>query len=393
MTPTIRQLEQEEAIKALHFLNNYAFRPSPPLPDFEPFAERIRKREGAAYYAVMVEGQPQSIACSTTPLIQNLRGEMFPMGGVANVATHPSARRKGYVRSLMRHMFHEFKTQEIAVSCLYPFRESFYQRLGYITLPQPKKHIFKPESIRDVLKIPRSGSVDLVSFTEGYPTYRQLLETLQPEIHGMALFTDPKVEASESRNTWLAIAKKDQETIGVMQYQLKEGMMEQTLKAVDFLFKCPEGKFLLLDWIARHIDQASSAEVWLRPDMFGENLFTDIRPTYEGVFLSPMARIMDVAGLEGLPVGSGEISLKISDNDCPWNNGVWRFSAKAGQLILTPTEKPECDLTIHGLTALVYGVGQPEEFSLRSWGNPDHAQQFHLRQLFPAAVPFLHAMY
>jgi predicted acetyltransferase len=393
MTPEIRKLEQEEAIKALHFLNNYAFRPTPPFPDIEPFAERIRKREGAAYYAVMSEDAPLSIACSTSLFIQNLRGSLFRMGGVANVATHPAARRKGYVRDLMRHLYQTFKDQEIPVSCLYPFRESFYERLGYVTLPQPKKHIFKPESIRAVFNLALPGHVELVPFTEGLPTYRQILEALQPATHGMALFDNRELYAVEARETWLALARIDNETVGVMQYQLKEGMMEQILRATDFLYTCPEGKFLLLEWIARHIDQAATAEIWLRPDIFGETLFTDIRPSYEGVFLAPMARVVDVEGLKGMPVGTGQITLEIRDEDCPWNNDVWRFSAGEGRLALKPAEQPECWLSIHGLSAMVYGVGHPEEFALRSWGDPDQEQQIRLRQLFPAQTPFLHAMF
>ena len=55
--------------------------------------------------------------------------------------------------------------------------------------------------------------------------------------------------------------------------------------------------------------------------------------------------------------------------------------------------KPGIALSIQGLTALVYGVYGPEEFSLRGWGDPDKETQSQMRQMFPSVTPFIHAMY
>ena len=65
------------------------------------------------------------------------------MGGVADVSTHPKARRKGYIRQLMRFIYEQLKNQGYVLSCLYPFRESFYERLGYVTFPQTRQAIIK----------------------------------------------------------------------------------------------------------------------------------------------------------------------------------------------------------------------------------------------------------
>lgn len=95
MTIEIKHLTLEESIEILHFLNSYAFRPTPPLPDFEDYVERIRHRRGGKYYALFEGDQPLSI-CASIEFTQNIRGRILQMRGVANVATHPSARRKGY---------------------------------------------------------------------------------------------------------------------------------------------------------------------------------------------------------------------------------------------------------------------------------------------------------
>jgi predicted acetyltransferase len=393
MTIEIRRLDLEEAINIAHFLSPYAFTPTPPLPEFEQFAEKLNSREGANYYAVFVDNEPLVISCETTPFSQNLRGSLFKMAGVAGVASHPAARRSGYVRKLMHYMYQEFEKNGYAVSCLYPFKESFYQRLGYVTLPQPKKMSFNASNLQPVLNLDIEGSYDLVSYEEGYDAYRTYCEKLQIQVHGMAVFTIPQKKAAKFHQSWLVFTKQHNEIIGVMNYRLEDKILNQTMIANEFLFSNAQGKFLLLNWIARHIDQVGKVVLSIRPDQFGENFFTDIRTEYEIVFRAPMARVIDISALDGLSVGKGKITVRVNDPDCEWNNGVWTFESKAGHLNLIKSEHPDCELTIHGVTALAYGVYDPEEFELRGWGNPDREQQEVLRMMFPPAIPYVHAIF
>ena len=393
MTIEIRLLDIDEAIRILHFLSSYAFSPTPPLPNFENFAERLHSRVGANYYAVFSGNEPQAVSCATTPLNQNLRGKLFKMAGVANVASHPVSRRKGYVHQLMLHMYREFYRNGYAVSCLYPFKESFYQRLGYITLPQSKKIIFNPKKLEPVLKMNIEGTYDLVAFNDGYDEFRTFCERHQMATHGMALFSIPQQKEASFHQAWLVFAKFQDRIVGAMNYTLKDKMMDQTLNANNFLYSNPHGKFLLLNWIARHIDQVGKVILSLKPDQAGENLFTDLRPEFEGVFLPPMARIINIPALSGMPAGFGKTTFLVEDPDCEWNNGAWTFESVGGQLSINEAKEADFMLTIHGLTALIYGVYDPAEFTYRYWGNPNDEHQQQLRQLFPRAVPYLHAIY
>jgi predicted acetyltransferase len=393
MPVEIRELELEEAIQGLPFLSSYAFTPTPPLPNFDSYAERIRQRKGSRYFGALEEGQLQAISCATTPLVQNLRGGLFPMGGIANVATHPAARRKGYARLMMTRLFQEFKETQVAASCLYPFKEAFYLRLGYAPLPQPMRIIFDPHCLLPLLKMDLDVSYELVSYAEGYHDYRAFCQQVQKRTHGMALFAIPQEEAAQSHEAWLLFARKGNSTLGVMNYTLKDQILNQTLLAYDFIFSSMSGRFALLNWIARHIDQAGKVILTLKPGQMGENYFTDIRPEFQGVFVPPMARVIDLTALEGLPCGEGDICIGLTDEHCAWNHATWRLFSQGGRLQITPAGQPDCSLTIHGLSALIYGVTDPEEFSLRRWGDPDPDQQAILRSLFPPAIPYLHAMY
>ncbi|MFW5713862.1 MAG: GNAT family N-acetyltransferase [Brevefilum sp.] len=393
MTAKIRELNLDEAIKGLHFLSSYAFTPTPPLPDFDQYAERIRNRKGAKYFGAYMGDQLQAISCATTPMTQNLRGKLVSMGGVANVATHPAARRKGYVRQMMSRIFTEFHQNQTATSCLYPFKETFYQRMGYATLPQTKRIRFDPKCLQSILKTNLNVTYELVSFYEGYENFRKFCQQIQKTIHGMALFSIPHKEAAKSHEAWLVFARKDGDIIGAMNYTLKDQIMNQTLLAYDFLFRDPEGKFALLNWIARHIDQVGEVILTVRPDHNGENYYTDIRPGYQGVFVPPMGRVVNLKALDGISCGEGKLTIQLSDLNCEWNNGIWQLSEKDGKLQIAQGKAADCKLSIQGLSALIYGVTDPNELSLRGWGNPDPGQQDVFRSLFPPAVPYLHAIY
>ena len=392
MTVKIKHLDLEESIEILYTLNHYAFTPTPPLPDFDGFAERIRGRKGVDYFGVFENDQPQAIGAAIH-LMQNIHGQIISMGGVANVATHPSARRKGYIRALMHRIYGEFNNEGIGISCLYPFKEAFYERLGYVTLPQAKIIRFDPKALYPTLQMELDGKVDLINFGEGLKEYQQFIEKLQQDIHGMALFAQPQRDKARESASWLAIAKQGEEIIGIMRYNLKGQSLDQLFSAQDFLYINSQAKYLLLNWIARHIDQATKVELTLNPNITGEILFTDIRPKFEGVFVAPMARVTSLAPLNDLPCGEGAIDIHLIDPDCDWNNGNWHFYSQNGHLKISKGAKADCILKIQGLTGLIYGVYRPEELNLRGWGEIDLQSENILERLFPPAVPFIHAMY
>jgi ribosomal protein S18 acetylase RimI-like enzyme len=62
-----------------------------------------------------------------------IRGEYHRLGGVALVATPPEHRRQGHVRELMRRMVGELGAEGVGLSALWPFKRSFYRRLGWET--------------------------------------------------------------------------------------------------------------------------------------------------------------------------------------------------------------------------------------------------------------------
>ena len=116
---------------------------------------------------------------------------------------------------------------------------------------------------------------------------------------------------------------------------------------------------------------------------------SDLNPESDLV-IPPMGRVIDLMGLQGLPVGEGQFSAKITDSLCPWQTGNWTFSGKDSRLSVTPCSQATEELSIQGLSALVYGTHDSGDFAFRKWGKPSEATQAQMRSLFSPQHPYLH---
>lgn len=391
--PDLRLLQGEEFLEILYPLTSYAFHPSPPLEDKEKWLERIKNRQGMTSYAIFEEDIPVATV-SETRMTQNVRGKQMGMGGVWGVATQPNARRKGYAKNLMKKLLTYVYEDGRAISCLYPFRESFYERLGYVTFPNAKEVNFKPDNLDPLLKKDLGGTVKMSSIKEGYEEYAKFLRKIQRQTHGMAL---PKIDdqllAKENKN-WLALAKVKGKIVGAMVYALKgKEVTKFKFRATRFYYTTSQGKYLLLSWIAKHVDQANEAVVFLPPFEKPETWLSDLSAKIKPLWIPPMARVVDVAKLEGLQTGPGRFSAKITDPFCPWNENTWKFKSADGVLEVKPAPTAAFTLSIQALSALVYGTHNVEDFSFRGWGNPSPAEQETLRTLFPPQAPFMHLFF
>jgi len=388
----IRELHGDEMLEAMYGLNAYAFHASPPLTDKAEWQEVIRHREGFVYYALLEENTPVAGAASGA-MTQQVRGALLSIGGIWAVATHPAARRKGYSRAVMARLLAAVRDAGQPLSCLYPFRESFYERLGYVTFPLPRTAKLTPLALLPLLEQDLGGQVDLIPISDGYETYRDYLCTLRQRTHGMALFDHPDRFSVQRNRVWLAVARAGGQVAGMMLYDLKgQDVTEFTLRAFRFYYDTGQGKYLLLQWIARHADQANRVEISLPPFELPETWLADIKVTTESEIRAPMGRVVDVAELGGMYTGPGRFTVRVADPLCPWNEGIWQLETVDGRLRVSAADAnvAGCDLSIQALAALVYGTHDPGDFAMRGWGNPAPEMQAAMRAMFPPMMPHLH---
>jgi predicted acetyltransferase len=390
----IRQLQGEEFLDVLFNFQMYAFRASPPFMEKEGWANILRQRRGVTYHVLFEDDLPVAAAANTV-MTQNVRGKLFPAGGVWGVVTLPAARRKGYSRQVIASLLSTVKETGAVFTNLYPFRESFYERMGYVTSPLPVIAHISTQSLAPLLKMELDGEVELKLMGEAYETYRSFLADLRSQIHGMAFFDFGEPAIASQNGFWVAIAKAAGEIEGMMLYKLVgEEITKFNFRATRFYYTTPRARYLLLDWIARHIDQADRAEIWLPPYEHPETWLADLQVRIESQERAPMSRVMDVSNISGMEAGgAGSFSARVTDPLLHFNEGDWKFESIDGCLQVSKTNEVDCELTIQGLTALVFGTHDPQDFPIRGWGNPRSEIQIVMRSMFPPRIPFLHEVF
>ncbi len=386
----IRVVEPEEFITL--GVGDYAFGKSPSKPDPEKARERLKYFGNTTPLAVFDGGKAQA-SCAMHTMTENVRGKIFPMGGIGGVGSMPAGRRQGHVRNMMVRGFELMREKGEPVATLYPFRDSFYERLGYAEFAKNRFVTLKPEHLGPLMRVSLPGSVEQLGIAQCFDEWWAFAEKLQADVHGFALFE--KIKATEWRDkdeSWVALVREQGEVTGAMTFEIT-GYTE-TLKADTFYYTTAAARYQLLAWIGRHVDQVSEAVIELGPEEYPELWYRDLvaqsSTVHKDAWPAPMGRVISVAGIDGIATGAdAEIAITLVDDQCPWNNGVWTLAGEGGVLSVREGGSPICHLTIQGLSALVWSGIDPATFPFRGWGDPDPAAQATLRALFPKVFPVL----
>jgi hypothetical protein len=165
---------------------------------------------------------------------------------------------------------------------------------------------------------------------------------------------------------------------------------EYALRAGRFYYHTSRGKYLLLQWIARHVDQANRAELWLPAFEHPETWLSDMNIALDRPPFTPMGRVVDLAQIGGMQSSPGRFSVRVRDPYCPWNEDTWRLVTDNGRLQVRRGGEPDCELSIQGISALVYGAHDPGDFPIRGWGDPSPELLGTMRRMFPPKLAYLH---
>ncbi|MFI6129656.1 enhanced intracellular survival protein Eis [Micromonospora sp. NPDC051141] len=395
----IRRLSAEERLTTSFPLQAYAFEASPMTPArTDEFRAYLPTNAGNTTLVVEEDGVATA-AASAIPMRQNLRGAVLPMAGVAGVATHPLARRRGHVRTLMHQLLDGMRDEGHQLSALYPFRPSFYERFGYAGLPRRRTAVFAPAELAPLLRAELPDELVWERIGAGYPRWRAYTDRCLRERHGFAVFPDFRaVGLRERDDRWLLSVVRSGETVGAVTYRIDDHA--GTLIADDLLFDDPYARASLLQFFARHVDQVNRVSVELGPDELPEQWLTDFdvhvetrahRPDSS----APMARLLSLEALAEQPVGVGRVLVELVGDR--WLAGRHLLDGTTGKLAVLPADSaaegtvPAARLTAAGLSALAYGVLDPVEVAVRGLGEVPVDAAVELRRLFPRELPYLFA--
>lgn len=390
----IRQMPSSDPTNLL--MSNYAFTSTPKVPDKEKEAQYLQERSDDKIFFSYLDDEPVA-KVGVIPMTQNVRGTVMPMGGVTGVASMPAARRGGHIRALMTHSIEVMHADGQAVSALYPFKTSYYEKFGFAGWQIPLWAHITPTALAPYLKLPKHGTVKHRLTSDVKDEVYGFLEQSQADIHGMSV--QPRVRfdnGAERYPTWFMSVHEGDEITGGICYKLD--LDKEIMTAPEVFWTTINGQLNVLDYMARHVDQVKQIRMQVRDGQHPHLWFTDdgettILSNEDSSWGAPMGRIVTLFGLDGIPVGDAEATITVNDPQAPWNNGIWTLSGRGGELTVTEGGDSGGDVSITGLSAMLFSGQDPLTLPHRGWGSVNGETADALQSLFPPVTPYLHELF
>jgi len=310
---------------------------------------------------------------------QSIRGVLKWMGGISMVGTYPEARMKGYTRSLMQTAFQTMKDEDFSVSMLEPFRETFYARFGYV--PAYEKYRLQAPldglRVKSDYEIGDDWEIERVLGQDVKDAYMAFIQDFAPSaFHGYAF--NPVIPDEEwkrrNKNRHYVLVKKRGRIEALARYQFKGYMHFEEpgqLQIEEMYWRNLPAQAALFNFFSKHRDQFPRLIMLLPYGTNFQHWFEDLKDWIEIKVWHPwMVRVIDIKeALSGLPATKkGELVITHNDPQCEWNTGTYLLKSNGAHLqIQSRKQATKTILTIHGLSALVYGTHSLEEIEYAQW--------------------------
>lgn len=277
----------------------------------------------------------------------SIRGGPAKIGCVWAVATDSEHRRRGVLRQIYELAFRSMKNRGITLSVLEPSSylgaQIAYEKLGYECVEKRVVHEFKPESIRSV-QIPKNIAHRRIDDENDWKIIAGIEKTMSR--FGSVIYQWPGflIGAIESGN--VHVLERD----GVAVASAYIGRANETLHILNAYFSSNDVLPYLLELIRQHAAGASKV-IW------AANQEMHIRPCFHNLKMletktdgAMMMRVVDFEGLcKTIKVPNNEnedITLKLLDHHCPWNEGVYHIEARKGKLNVARTNEDSVEITL-----------------------------------------------
>jgi len=301
----------------------------------------------------------------------NFRNSVIKMGGIGNVCSSSIYRGKGGIKFLMEKTFELLTSENIPVSVLYPFSAAFYRKFGYEIFDERKEFIVPSGEIKDFEL--KSDGYEIIEYSNIDEIDEKLIEELN------YLTTDKYNFIARNKEHWkreftlwmpndvskkLILFKNEGEVQGYIIYGQKVSDGEGSLTVREFVYKNEEVKkmiFKIFKGLSLQFDKIiliAPLDFVLWPYVKNYNFVK------RKIIETPMIRIVNLIGLNGLRVDGENFSLviKINDKNCEWNNGVFVIELNDGVLYIKKSEEnPEIELSIGQLSSVLSGFTNFEE--------------------------------
>jgi len=299
---------------------------------------------------------------SSTVIIRN---KEFPMSGIWGVATAPSYRNKGLVYKILHKILKEMQEKQLLISCLYPFKFSFYEQFGWKLANdnhryhiETSKLIFRPITNRVVREVFTLDHIKEVYSKIAGHKYNYMLKRTEEDWRR-------RVNPKEPGYLFVCYNAKDKPSGYVITRFLEhqppspEGVekSEETIYLSEIFWDNRKTKQALFNFLKTHMDHRNYI-VFSTADSNILAFLKEARIKANEVFPASMVRIVDIIPVMEAFDYSEKIKLvlKVIDKFCDWNNKSFSFTVSGGRAKLEETTLPS-DVTIEigSLSQIIVG--------------------------------------
>ncbi|HSJ10272.1 MAG TPA: GNAT family N-acetyltransferase [Longimicrobiales bacterium] len=311
-------------------------------------------------------------ALQAHPLRQWIAGVEFGCTGIGSVAIAPTHRRRGLGAELMNAALRTGRERGDVVSALYPFRTSFYRRLGYGIAGMAEQYRIAPAMLPDAPERERVELIEAIAArTDAYALYRDWVSGQTGQLaRTHAIFTQVTYGPDRALFGWRSESGA-LEGYAVVIYRTEPA---RYLDVDELVWTSDAARRGLIGWLASLGDQWPELVLRALPSHRMTDWITEPRLPHGSalpwrlwapaatLLLGTMSRILDVPAAFAQRSLAGDepldIIFDVADAQIPENAGCWRITNHDGasRVERSATSQPTVRLDISTLSRLFIGA-------------------------------------
>jgi len=331
--PQIRKLTPDDDLEPLLDLARRSFGPAGGAARDRRLAD-ARESIAAGRHLGAFDGGRLLGAAKFLDMAQWWHGRSLPAAGVANVVVAPEERGRGVGRALMAALVTEMGAQGYPLSVLYPATATVYRRVGYELAGGQYQVSIPARSLRSLLPPDVSAGVALPSLRRVGPDDAAEIDAVVGRVHELTRACGPitfDVEVSrrqlddEDRFCYLA-------DDGFLAYAWSGGHSE--IQVYNVVAGSAATARALWSVVASHDSMAGTVRAFVGPA--DPVSWLTAEPDVSLARRYPwMLRVVDaeaaIAG-RGFPAAAeAAVTLRLADELCPANAGLWELGISGGK--------------------------------------------------------------
>ncbi len=349
MSETFR-LAREEEVPELARLVTHSF----PVPGrgVEWWENTLRTDPRGALDALWVgeSGGRLAAGCQILRFRQWIGGVPFPVMGLAMVAISPTHRRRGLAGRMVREAFrHSLQRGDVA-SALYPFRVTFYERLGYGLAGEVLQYQLPPESIPD--DPGARARVSLVLGEEDRAAVRAVhdrwIRTQTGQVERAEGAWAPLWESPLHAVALYRGETGEPEGYATLRYRPDLPVATRFAEVEERAWLTPGAQRGIYAWLSSLGDQHAQLAYRAHPEEgFGDRVQEPRLPPGGApgwgiwfpsatLLVGPMFRLLDLPAALAMRTAPEDVSasatLEVRDDDLPENAGRWHLRVEGGRM-------------------------------------------------------------